>query len=674
MLTPWNQSTYDLVVVGATPGGCAAALVAARSGQQVLLIEPSATAGGMSANGVHCFDTASMQALGGISQEFAGRVRAHYADRDEKFTSSSDVYWESHVAEFIWASMLAEQHGVELALRTVPVDVELDGQRLRSVTCVAATDAFGNPSTMTGDTVRHAHGTVFVDATYEGDIAAWCGAPFRLGREARSRDEPHAGSIRTTYLERQPVNGVLPQTVLSDSSGLGDGRIMAFNVRLSCRTYPQSEHSRIAVERPPAYHSDTYRWDRAAVLPDGRARFGTGIIPTVGNKFLLNRARFGNDLVGPNRDYILADPYQRAVHRKRFVDHALGFLHFIQHEGGSPDVGLADDEYTSNGHLPCQVYVREGRRIEGREVLTEAAVNPHLAGDGLRPPLRSDSIAIGDWAIESKRCTDDIDDHPDGLMHLRGIRAPYQIPYNAMIPQRVENLLVACALSATHVAYSAMRVESVWTQTGMAAGAAAALMVAGGTRSDEVDVSELQAALLSHNAKLTYFRDIATTHPDFTGVQLAAVRGFLPADPQWRFFPDRTISWAEFVELVVRGLDIPISVSGCHFEGLEPAHRAFRYFESLYDLGSLAGVDVFDGMTFTGTDDSADHHRPEPRTRWLTVGYDDPMTETAAVAMLRTIDTCAGTRRPLDPSPTDRVLTRGQACSLVLVDEKGIQR
>lgn len=662
---PFDGDPFDVVVVGATPAGCAAALIAARCGRSTLLVEPTAGVGGMSANGVHCFDTASMQALGAISEEFARRVRHHYADAGGGFTSSSDVYWESRVAAKIWRAMLDEQPGIQVALSTVPVAVEVDDGRITAIRCAPALDPYGTPAPLTSESIRRARGSAFVDATYEGDIAAWAGCPFRLGREPRSAAEPHAGTIRTTYLSRQPTaTGALPQSVLPGSTGAGDDRIMAYNVRLTCRRYPGSQRARIAVDRPPGYDPQNYRWNRDEVLPDGQPRFGTGVIPTVGGKFLLNKAHRGNDLVGPNRQYILADPYQRPAYRQRFIDHALGYLYFIQRDGASPDVGLAEDEYRDNAHIPAQVYVREGRRIEGAEILTESDINPHLRGDGLRPPLRPDSIAVGDWAIESKRCTDDPAEHPDGLMHWRGIRAPYQIPYGALVPRGVGNLVVACALSATHVAYCALRVESVWTQTGMAAGAAAAIMAEGGLRNDEVDAADVQTALIPHRGKFTYLCDVGSDHPHYAAIQLAALRGFVPTDSAWRFFPDHTITWTDFVELVVRVLEIPISVSGRHFENLDPAQRGFRYFESLYDLGSAADVDVFPGMTFTGADESADHHLPEPRARWLTIGYDEPVTAGAAAALLAAVAECG---RPCSPPAAsgDEPLTRGQACSLL---------
>jgi hypothetical protein len=139
--------------------------------------------------------------------------------------------------------------------------------------------------------------------------------------------------------------------------------------------------------------------------------------------------------------------------RQRFVDHALGYLYFIQNEGGMPELGLADDEFQDNGHLPYQICVREGRRIVGRYCLAEADIHPFVRGDGFRAPPHADAIAIGDWAIESQGCADEVPSgysDPDGCMINRVARATFQIPYRCLLPQGVDNLLTCGAISATH--------------------------------------------------------------------------------------------------------------------------------------------------------------------------------------------------------------------------------
>lgn len=663
-----SDRVFDVVVASATPAGCAAALSAARSGCSVLLIEPTAVVGGMHSNGVHAFDTASMEALGGICEEFAGRVRSYYARQpDALHQSASDVYWESKVAQAMWQSFLDECPGITLARGMVPVGVRSDGAFISEIVCEAATDAMGGVARSASQPVS-ARGTIYIDASYEGDVAAWAGVKFRLGREPRSAEEPHAGLIYTTYLDRMPIGGVLPNSILPGSTGVGDDSLMAFNCRLACRIYPAGQHRPVAA--PNGYDPTKYAWDRERFLPDGVPRFGTGLIPSVNGKMLLNVSSKGNDLVGPNRDYVLAHPYDRGRYRKRFIDHALGFLHFIQTEGKTPELGVADDEYIQNGNIPFQIYVREGRRVVGDIFIDEGNINPFLKGDGYRPPLRADSIAIGDWAIESKKCRDTTDSDrrwPEGLMHFRGIRAPYQIPYGALIPSGQSNLLVTCAISASHIAYCATRVESVWTQIGAAAGCAAALAVRAGKRPSEIETSLLQDVLLDRGGKLAYLRDVQTSDPSFVGIQWAALRGFVPHDRSWRFFPDRLITQAEWVELIVRGLAIPLSVSGAHFEGVDSSDYCFRYVETLYDLGSREAVAIFAGMGVLREDESADHHRPELKTRWLSFDPQQHFRYEAAHDFLLKVAKALGCHRIHLPlrHESHLLVSRGEACRLV---------
>jgi hypothetical protein len=628
----WAEHSFDVVVAGATPAGCAAAITAARAGASVLLLEPTAVVGGMNANGVHAFDTASQQALGGLSEEFAAGVRAYYRDAgvdDPLLASESDLYWEGKVAARVWRGLLDAERRIITVTGAVPVGAEVARGTVRAIIVAPAADARGTPEP--GAAGWPARGRVFIDASYEGDVAAWSGANFNIGRERRSVAEPHAGLLYTTYLNRQPANGWLPQTVLPGSSGESDDRIMAFNCRLTCRVYP----SKIDQERrrlrtpPPGYDPTRYSWRREHFLPGGVPRFGTGVIPSVRGKVLLNVMNGGNDLAEGAREYVLAHPRDRGPLRQRFIDHAVGYLYYIQTRGESPEVALAHDEYEDHGGVPLQIYVREGRRVVGDCWLDEGAINPHLQGTGYRPPLRSDAIAVGDWAIESKKCADATPaDKPwaEGLIHARGVRAPYQVPFGCLVPQGVENLLVACAISASHVAYSAIRVESTWTQLGVAAGYAAQMAAAGSGRVRDVALAELQGKLVAAKAKLTYFADVESSHPHFAAIQWLALRGEVPHDRGWRFLAGRSISWGEFIAMTVRAFAIPASVTGSHFEGVEPGDPFFRDYESVYDLASRAGVAVFPGLIGYREDPGTDHTRAEARTRWLRVPPDEPVS------------------------------------------------
>ncbi len=75
-------------------------------------------------------------------------------------------------------------------------------------------------------------------------------------------------------------------------------------------------------------------------------------------------------------------------------------------------------------------------------------------------------------------------------------RQVFEIPYRSLLPEKVDNLLVAGrCISADHVAESGVRAISLCTMTGQAAGTAAALALRDGTVPARIPVPELQSCL-----------------------------------------------------------------------------------------------------------------------------------------------------------------------------------
>ena len=66
-------------------------------------------------------------------------------------------------------------------------------------------------------------------------------------------------------------------------------------------------------------------------------------------------------------------------------------------------MGLPKDEFTENGHLPYEIYVREARRLRGDFVFTQ--FDAMRAANVDRAPMAEDSIAITEWYMDSHACT-----------------------------------------------------------------------------------------------------------------------------------------------------------------------------------------------------------------------------------------------------------------------------
>jgi FAD dependent oxidoreductase len=79
---------------------------------------------------------------------------------------------------------------------------------------------------------------------------------------------------------------------------------------------------------------------------------------------------------------------------------------------------------------------------------------------------------------------------------------PYEIAYRTIIPKRAEseNLLVPVCLSATHAAYSSVRMEPQYMIIGQAAGVAASLAIQSRKPVQDISIPALQQKLRQHNA------------------------------------------------------------------------------------------------------------------------------------------------------------------------------
>ena len=494
---------YDLVVYGGTAGGVITAVAAAREGLKVVLVEPGRHLGGMVSGGLGWTDYGRKEVIGGYSLEFFERVGAKYGRPIE-------WHFEPHVAEAVFNDLVKEA-GVRVIFE----------QRLREKGGVRKSGTRVSEIVMeTGATYS---ARLFADATYEGDLMAQAGVSYTWGREGISeyheslagvRDRTPLHQFRAAVSPYDASRKLLPEIMprSKDSVGAADKRVQAYNFRL-CMT--KTPDNRVAWTKPAGYSPARYEL-LARYLPAFEKELGRPLaindvmkadILQNGKTDTNNNGAFSTDYIGGSYDYPQGSSATRARIRQAHVAYIQGFLYFLATDTRVPaplsaemkEWGLCRDEFTDTAHWPYQLYVREARRMVGEYVMSQNDIQTELS--------KPDSIGMGSYNSDShnvqRRPTEDgTAVENEGDMQVRV--TPYEIPYRVMLPKRSEatNLLVPVCFSATHVAYSTLRMEPQYMIVGHAAGVAAKMAIDRAQAVQDVDTRALAAKLASQRAVL----------------------------------------------------------------------------------------------------------------------------------------------------------------------------
>ena len=476
----------DTFVYGSTPGGVAAAIEAARRGDRVILACPKRNPGGMAASGLSTTDAVRRHLFGGLVLEFIDGVRQRYqqilGDDPKQLALTKDGwFYEPSVAEFVFRDMLAKEDRIEWLPSCYLESAAVVDRKVTEVSL----DRDGKQFLVRART--------FIDGTYEGDLAAAAGVDYRVGREGR--DEYGESKAGIHYM-----NWRTGQQIMTPDTGEPSLAIQAFCTR-SIFTTDQSHL--VPIEKP-----ETYEEHLTDILPL-REDFRTGRLRRWGygttlprEKYQMNGSIVGltsTNCPGANWGYPEADRHHRQRLDDFHRDHVASLIWFMQHDNSVPDdiktsmnrIGLHDEEFADNGFWPWQLYVRQGRRIDGRAIVTEHnfTMDPQTG----ETPTVENAIAMGEHSFDVHPCHDRrflVDGFMEGVLwypkKAAGPAQPGQIPYGALLPKSVDNLLVPVAMSSTHVAMSVLRMEPVWMTTGQVAGLAAA-----SAREQNLDVASI---------------------------------------------------------------------------------------------------------------------------------------------------------------------------------------
>lgn len=486
---------FEIVIVGGTPGGLSAAIAAARLGRSVAVVESHNHIGGMTASGLGKSDVALIQSshghsvVGGIFKEFTQRIYEYYRNQFEPDSEDlklcrQGLYYEPSIAEKIFRAMIQETGKISLMTGYDLENVLVQGNTVKSI-------KIKNHSKKISKQIE---GFVFIDATYEGDLYAKAGADYLVGREGKYEfHEPHAGVIYYDY-----ENGI----ILPESTGEGDDGIQAYTYRYCFTKDPRN--SRILDAEPPDYNRNLYTpyfedLKAGRLSPPKEFHEGWGYYPehfdtlvrALSVTDLPNRKVDANTNPRPlafpfpeeNKGYVEGDKDVRERICERHKNIALGLIWFLQNDKEIPEkhrqmagqYHLPLDEFTDNDNFPFQLYVREARRLRGEYTMTQHDVS--ITDEVPEVIHHPDTIAMGDFPIDSfpvrKKPSNDGIVLEGYLGMLDQFSQAYEIPYRAMIPTKLDGIIVPVALSATHVAFSSIRMEPTWMSLGEAAGVAA---------------------------------------------------------------------------------------------------------------------------------------------------------------------------------------------------------
>lgn len=431
----------EVVVAGGGPAGVAAAVAAARAGARTILLESFGFLGGMATAGL----------VGGIlgvtahrgERKIVGGILREIADQLHRLGGSpawedvrGGLAFDSELLKIVLDEVTGEA-GVDVLLHAFVADAIVEDGEIRALVIESKSGR------------QAVSGRLFIDATGDADIAARAGVPTLKGRDADGASMAMGSCYHLGGVDTAPAEEIKKaRAYLQEKKNSGEWRVYNCGGGGQLSTWGRPERS-------------------------------------------VNATRAAGDCTSV-RDLTRAE-----IEIRRETLRSVQY--FREHMPGYGKCYLSQ--------LPAHVGLRESRRIVGGYALT---------GDDIRNGAQfPDQVALGSWWIDihcplgrtdgeihlcMRDCPADppctmLTDHAD---QLPGQLYPpengaYGIPYRCLVPEGIDNLLVAGrCLSATHEGVAGARVIGTCFAMGQAAGTAAAMAAAEGKPPREIDTGRLR--------------------------------------------------------------------------------------------------------------------------------------------------------------------------------------
>ena len=526
-----QAQTYraDVIIYGGNASAIIAAVQVKKMGKSVIVLCPETHLGGLTSGGLGFTDTGNKEVIGGLARDFYRRIYDHYqVDKNWNWQAKSSfgnkgqgtvamdgamrTMWlfEPHAAEQVFEDYVKEF--TLIVHRNEWLDRSAKGIQKKNNTIQSI-------RTISGKTYI---GSMFIDATYEGDLMALAGVDFHVGREANSVYGEQWNGVQVGVfqhghyfkkpispyrIEGDPSSGLLPEVSpeIPGPNGSGDNKIQAYCYRMCLSDHPAN---RIPFEKPANYDPARYTLYARVFASGWRETFDKFDLLPNRKTDTNNHGPFSTDFIGKNYDYPTASYARRAELDQAHKDYQMGLMYFLQNDPRVPiDVqsrmkewGLAKDEFKANGGWPYQLYIREARRMKGEFIMKEA--------DALGKTQVPQPVGMGSYSLDAHNAQRFV--QANGFLQNEGDIGvkpdkPYSIAYGSILPKESQcgNLLVPVCMSSSHIAYGSIRMEPVFMILGQSAATAAVLAIEKKVTPQRLDYRVLEKSLLADKQILT---------------------------------------------------------------------------------------------------------------------------------------------------------------------------
>lgn len=539
---------YDVIVAGGGTGGVGAALQAARMGSRVLLLEETDLIGGQMANaGVTSMDEGGIWGKNpvrerGIYREFHESAVNHYYTIDKDpytayhFNLQSEGGFEPGAARAVLYGLIDDTRKkggkLDLAVRTKVVEVQKAGDVVTGATLEEWTES--------GPKRKNVKARVLIDATEYGDVIPLTGARYRVGTSISDKIDPASPVQDHTWLGviREYPGGLPEELKIKEAPPGYEERIA--KVFKSYQLYGGAAWGgeNRGLKGPRLW------WVYAAWrgMPDSTS-------PATGEMTEERHTKCG--LNGGN-DYkvtaaTMEDPRERMKDELEGINLTLSIIYWFQHDLGLPwSVAQEDGYYTPYNlqrmkergvrtdllplaaRLPQWPYVREARRIIGVETLRGQDLYTRDRADEVAKHWAS-TVAINDYSFDLHGTEDSLEADLDEHDYVNGT-GPFPVPFGVFIPEKIDGFLPAEKnFSQSRLANGATRLQPSTMLDGQAAGAMAALAVQKKVQPRQLNIIDVQAALLASGDTLMsrWYEDVPFGSPLWQATQLLSLYGMM---------------------------------------------------------------------------------------------------------------------------------------------------